>query len=62
MTPPWDAGVALAGLTLRGHIVNGVFRPDVQPAIRFGLGLAAILLYCSAVFYLNGHRRKSLAF
>ena len=27
-----------------------------------GLGLAAILLYCSAVFYLNSHRRKSLAF
>ncbi len=49
-------------LTLRGHIVNGVFRPDVQPAIRLGLGLAAILLYCSAVFYLNSHRRKSLAF
>ena len=55
-------GVALAGLTLRGHIVNGAFRPDVQPAIRLGLGLAAILLYCSAVFYLNSHRRKSLAF
>ncbi len=55
-------GVALAGLTLRGHIVNGVFRPDVQPAVRLGLGLAAILLYCSAVFYLNSHRRKSLAF
>ncbi len=55
-------GVALAGLTLRGHIVNGVFRPDVQPAIRLGLGLAGILLYCSAVFYLNSHRRKSLAF
>ncbi len=55
-------GVALACLTLRGHIVNGVFRPDVQPAVRLGLGLAAILLYCSAVFYLNSHRRKSLAF
>ena len=55
-------GVALAFLTLRGHIVNGVFRPDVQPAVRLGLGLAAILLYCSAVFYLNSHRRKSLAF
>ena len=56
------AGVALAGLTLRGHIVNGVFHPDVQPAVRLGLGLAAILLYCSAAFYLNSHRRKSLAF
>ena len=26
------------------------------------MGLAAILLYCSAVFYLNGHKRGSLAF
>ena len=55
-------GVALACLTLRGHMVNGVFRPDVQPAMRLGLGLAAILLYCSAVFYLNSHKRGSLAF
>jgi diguanylate cyclase (GGDEF)-like protein len=56
------AGVILALLTLRGHIVDGVFRPDVQPAIRLGLGLAAVLLYSSAVFYLNGHKRGSLAF
>jgi len=56
------AGVALACLTLSGHIVNGVFRPEVQPPIRLGLGMAAILLYCSAVFYVNGHRRSSLAF
>ena len=55
-------GVILALLTLRGHIVNGVFRPDVQPAIQLGLGLAAVLLYSSAVFYLNGHKRGSLAF
>jgi diguanylate cyclase (GGDEF)-like protein len=55
-------GVILALLTLRGHIVYGVFRPDVQPAIQLGIGLAAILLYSSAVFYLNGHKRGSLAF
>ena len=34
------AGVVLAGLTLRGHIVDGVFRPDVQPPFRLGSGLA----------------------
>ncbi|HUO13831.1 MAG TPA: diguanylate cyclase [Verrucomicrobiae bacterium] len=56
------AGITLAGLTLRGHIVNGMFRPDAQPSIRLGIALAAILLYCSAVFYVNGHRRGSLAF
>jgi len=55
-------GVLLALLTLQGHIVDGVFHPDVQPAVRVGLGLAVLLLYCSAVFYLNGHRRGSLAF
>ncbi|HEY1676657.1 MAG TPA: diguanylate cyclase [Candidatus Sulfotelmatobacter sp.] len=55
-------GVVLALLTLRGHIVHGLFRPDAQPAISLGVGLAAILLYCSAVFLLSGHRRGSLAF
>lgn len=55
-------GVAMAGWTLRGHIVDGVFRPEVQPGLRLGLGLAAILLYSSAVFYVNGHKRGSLAF
>ena len=56
------AGVALSLLTLRGHLVDGIFRPDVQPAIRLGLGLAAVLLYSSAVFYINSHKRGSLAF
>jgi len=55
-------GVILAMLTLHGHIIYGVFRPDVQPAIQLGIGLAAILLYSSAVFYVNGHKRGSLAF
>ena len=57
-----SAGVLLAGLTLRGHMVGSDFRPDIQPAIQLGVGMAAILLYCSAVFYLNGHKRGSLAF
>jgi len=39
-----------------------VFQPDALPAIRLGVGLAAVLLYCSAVFYINGHKRGSLAF
>jgi diguanylate cyclase (GGDEF)-like protein len=56
------AGVALAGVNLWGHIVNGAFSPDAQPPVRLGVGLAAILLYCSAVFYIHGHRRGSLAF
>jgi diguanylate cyclase (GGDEF)-like protein len=57
-----SVGVALAWLTLRGHVIDGVFHPGVQPAIRLGLGLAVILLYSSAAFYLYGHKRGSLAF
>src|SRR5271170_7775540 len=56
------AGVVLAGINFRGHIIGGVFVPDAQPTIRLGVGLGLVLLYCSAVFYLNGHRRGSLAF
>jgi diguanylate cyclase (GGDEF)-like protein len=52
----------LACFTLWGHFVNGVFRPEAQPAIRLGVGVAAILLYCSWVFYWSGHKRGSLAF
>jgi diguanylate cyclase (GGDEF)-like protein len=56
------AGVVLAGITLSQHIVDGAFRPDVQPSIRLGVGLAVILLYSSWCFYVNGHKRGSLAF
>ncbi|HET9409251.1 MAG TPA: diguanylate cyclase [Candidatus Sulfotelmatobacter sp.] len=55
-------GIALTYVNLRGHMILGVFQPDAQPAVRLGLGLAALLLYSSAVFYLYGHRRGSLAF
>jgi len=56
------AGVGLALITLKGHFINGTFHPEAQPAVRLGFGLAAILLYSSAVFYLSGHKRGSLAF
>jgi len=56
------AGMVLALVTLRGHYVHGVFHPEAEPAVRLGLGLAAVLLYASAVFYLSGHKRGSLAF
>ncbi len=56
------AGVALAWFNFQGHIVAGVFQEAAQPPIALDLGIAAVLLYCSAVFYVNGHRRGSLAF
>ena len=55
-------GVILASLSLREHMAGFVFQPDAHPALRLELGLAAVLLYCSAVFYLRGQRRGSLAF
>src|ERR1700747_3681093 len=63
----YDAAVGAGGgilalLTLHGHIIYRLFRPDVQPAIQLGIGLAAILLYSSAIFYVNGHKRGSLVF
>jgi len=56
------AGLVLASVSFLGHIVNGGYVPDAHQSIRLGWGLAAIMLYASAVFYLNGHRRGSLAF
>src|SRR5262249_35217938 len=52
-------GVVLAYMTLRGHMVNGVFDTGIQPNFHLGMGIAIILLYSSASFYLNGHRRGS---
>lgn len=55
-------GVILTFMNLKGHIIHGVFQPDAQPTVRVSFGLAAILLYSSAAFYIGGHRRGSLAF
>jgi len=56
------AGIALAWINVKAHLVSGAFQTAAQPAIALDLGIAAVLLYCSAVYYLNGHRRGSLAF
>ncbi len=55
-------GLALVWLNVQAHMVRGSFQPSVRPTIALDLGIAAVLLYCSAVFYVNGHRRGSLAF
>ena len=55
-------GIALAWINFQAHVVDGVFRPAAQPGIALDLGIAALLLYCSAVFYVNGYRKGSLAF
>src|SRR5579862_7576104 len=63
----YDAALAVVGLFLvwinfQAHMIGGVFQATAQPAIALDVGIAAVLLYSSAVFYLNGHRRGSLAF
>jgi diguanylate cyclase (GGDEF)-like protein len=55
-------GLVLVALNFAGHMAGGVFHPEAYPPIRLGMGIAAVLLYTSAVFYVNGHRRGSLAF
>ena len=54
----YDALLAAAGITLawfdfRAHFVSGAFQTTAQPAIVLDLGVAAVLLYCSAVYYLS---------
>ena len=56
------AGIVLAWINVQARMVAGAFQPAAQPAIAPDLGIAAVLLYCSAVYYINGHRRGLLAF
>jgi len=56
------AGIGLAWFNFQAHMVAGAFQATAQPAIALDLGIAAVLLYCSAVFYIYGYRRGSLAF
>jgi diguanylate cyclase (GGDEF)-like protein len=57
------AGVALSYWNLRAHIVDGGFRPKVLPNPNWlAVGLALVLLYCSAYFYRYARRKNSLAF
>jgi hypothetical protein len=51
------AGVALAWTNFQGHMVGGALQATAQPTIALDLGIASVLLYCSAVFYINGCRR-----
>src|SRR3984885_4094950 len=56
------AGIGLAWFNFQAHMVAGAFQATAQPAIALDVGIAAVLLYCSAVFYIYGYRRGSLAF
>lgn len=65
----YDAALAVVGAGLaywnvRANMAGGTLRSDIVPASHFRLdvGLAAVLLYCSAYFYRHAHRKNSLAF
>jgi diguanylate cyclase (GGDEF)-like protein len=59
------AGVLLAYVSLRSHMVRGVFNEKATPPpiyLQLEIGLAAILFYCSFHFYRYAFRRNSVAF
>jgi hypothetical protein len=59
------AGVLLAYVSLRAHMVGGVFSKNATPVpiyLRLEVELAAMLLYCSFHFYRYAMRRNSVAF
>src|SRR6201988_5413541 len=56
------AGIVLAWINVKAHLISGAFQAAAQPAIALDLGIARLMLYCSAVYYINGPRRGSLAF
>jgi diguanylate cyclase (GGDEF)-like protein len=55
-------GLAFAWVNFQAHMIGGVFQATAQPAMALDIAIASVLLYSSAVFYINGHRRGSLAF
>jgi diguanylate cyclase (GGDEF)-like protein len=59
------AGVLLAYISLRAHMVAGVFLEKATPPpvyLQLEIGLAAMLFYCSFYFYRYAYRRNSVAF
>lgn len=58
-------GVALCYASLRAHVANGVVSTKAPASpiyLQLGVGLAAMLLYCSFHFYRYAFRRNSVAF
>mgnify|MGYP001484383854 CR=1 FL=1 len=56
------AGVAAACIDLRLHMQLALHATEERPLSLAVYFLSAVLLYCSAVFYLHAHRKGSIAF
>jgi len=57
-----SVGTVLACADLRTLLLSGPLPIDRRPLSLTVLFLSAVLLYCSAVFYLHAHRKGSVAF
>src|ERR1039458_4633187 len=55
-------GTVLACVDLRIHLLSGPLPIDQRPLSLTVFFLSAVLMYCSAVFYLHAHRKGSVAF
>ena len=55
-------GTVLASIDLRLHLHSAGLRVEDRPISMTMVFLSAVLLYCSAVFYLHAHRKGSVAF
>ena len=63
MTGPWLwPESAAACVDLRNHLLASGARAGQRPLSLGVVFLSAVLLYCSAVFYLHAHRKGSVAF
>ena len=56
------AGTAAASIDLRNHLLGNAFHTGERPLSLEVIFLSAVLLYCSAAFYLHAHRKGSVAF
>src|ERR1700691_5434323 len=55
-------GTVLACVDLRIHLLSGPLPIEQRPLSLTVFFLSAVLMYCSAVFYLHAHRKGSVAF
>src|SRR5580658_3045601 len=56
------AGAVLACIDLRSYVASYGLHPGEHPLSLTVFFLSAVLMYCSAVFYLHAHRKGSVAF
>jgi hypothetical protein len=56
------AGVAAAGFDSRTYLLTGAISARERPLSLVVVFMTAVLLYCSAAFYLHAHKKGSISF